>query len=288
MAELVLIYDSVTGGFISKQAGSTHIANAAITSALVASGAIGGAHLAAAAIVSALIASGAIGSSHLGYSPGATTSGLTSSEHASVIHVSGQVGSGQIDNIHLRVKSFDRLNSLNSGNRFVTPGWFAYGGGPMSLSIARLYFLPIIVPSKYTYTGILCNVASALAGITGRMGVYAWSGGGPGALLLDAGTVSLATTGAKEIVISLTLDAGWYFLAFTADGVATMRTVDAATAAGVPLGGVTNTTVTQNEVLVPVNSLRSNDTLSGFVNPAPVAVGGAGLDGMPWIWLREL
>ena len=103
MAELVLIYDSVTGGFISKQAGADHIANAAITSAKVASGAIAWPHLAAGGILSANIASGAIGSSHLSYSPGA--GGLLSGDHAALLHLSGQIGSGQIGWRHLADQS---------------------------------------------------------------------------------------------------------------------------------------------------------------------------------------
>ena len=284
MAELVLIYDSVTGGFISKQVGADHIANAAIVSAKVASGAIGGAHMAAGAILSANIASGSIGSSHLGYSPGATTSGLTSSEHASVIHVSGQIGSGQIANIHLRTRARDRL--FTSGTNYVIPGWYANAMSVVQPTIGDLYHIPIYVPSLWTYTGIVCHVASALAGVTVRMGVYAWSGGGPGALVLDAGTVSAATTGAKEIIISLTLDAGWYFLTFTCNGLATMRTIDAATAAVPPLGGGENLAGLQPEVIIPAGR-NSNATLSGLITPAEPALAGYGIDGFPAVWLRE-
>ena len=204
-----------------------------------------------------------------------------------MVHTSGQVGSGQIANIHLRTKSRDRLNGLVSGNRFAIPGWYAYGMSIVLPTIAALYFIPIYVPSLYTYTGILCHVASAVAGVTARMGVYGWSGGGPGALLLDAGTVSLATTGAKETTISLALDAGWYFLTFTCNGISTMRTIDGATAAVPPIGGSENFAGLQPEVVVLGASLRSNDTLSGFINPAPAAPAGSVIDGFPAMWLRE-
>ena len=133
MAELVLIYDSVTGGFISKQAGSAHIANAAITSALVASGAIGGAHLAAAAILSANIASGSIGSSHLGYAPGAG-GGLASSDHAALLHLSGQIGSGQIGTFHIQAQGIasaqiatQHVGTPHIANAAITSGLIASG-----------------------------------------------------------------------------------------------------------------------------------------------------------------
>ena len=76
MAEFVVVYDSVVGGFLAKQAGSTHIADAAIVSGklgagsvisgAIASGQIAGAHIAAQGILSANIAPGAIAGAHLG------------------------------------------------------------------------------------------------------------------------------------------------------------------------------------------------------------------------------
>ena len=417
MAELVLIYDSVTGGFISKQVGADHIANAAIVSAKVASGAIGGAHLANAAIVSALIASGAIGSSHLGYAPGgglasgdhaallhlsgqigsgqlaadhivagAITSakvgtnvlatphfanqgilsaslgaaviaaphiaaagvlsgqvgsgqigtfhfidgaivsskvgagvlggahlanaailsaqvasgaigsshlgftmaaGLLSGDHSTLVHTSGQVGSGQIANIHLAVRSRERLTTALA-NRFTVPGWYADGQQTTIVTANWLYYLPIYVPSLFTYTGIICQVTTGASGITGRLGIYNWSGGGPGALALDAGTVLCSGTGSKEITISQALDAGWYFLTFICNGAPTLRTMDALKAASPPHGGIENTAGDMPWALGPVASGRTNDTLSGLVSPAPAPNFGVSIASIPTIWLREV
>ena len=137
MAELVLIYDSVTGGFISKQAGSTHIANNAIISALIASGAIGGAHLAAAAILSANIASGHIGSSHLGF---AMAAGLLSGDHSTLVHTSGQIASGGVGSVHLNpalpVLTADVVDEFLGGNPTTFEigelGWRFLNGGAIS------------------------------------------------------------------------------------------------------------------------------------------------------------
>jgi hypothetical protein len=48
------------------------------------------------------------------------------------------------------------------------------------------------------------------------MGIYANSGGQPGTFLVDAGTISSETGGARELTISQTLDPGVWWLAVVA------------------------------------------------------------------------
>ncbi len=73
-------------------------------------------------------------------------------------------------------------------------------------------FVPFCVGQPTTFTGIGVNVTAAGA-TTVRLGIYSNSGSQPGSLILDAGTVSITTTGQKTASISQSLTAGWYWLA---------------------------------------------------------------------------
>lgn len=78
-----------------------------------------------------------------------------------------------------------------------------------------LYVSPFIVPATATYTRIAVDVGTAGTGNM-RLGIYRDSGGSPDALVLDAGTVDVSSTGVKFITISQSLAAGFYWLAFVA------------------------------------------------------------------------
>lgn len=84
----------------------------------------------------------------------------------------------------------------------------------------QLTTVPFWVPAAQAWDRIGCAVT--VAGTTRtvlRLGVYADDGTGrPGRLVLDAGTVSAATTGPKEAKIALNLPAGLYHLAMAAQG----------------------------------------------------------------------
>lgn len=81
----------------------------------------------------------------------------------------------------------------------------------------RLYYFPFYNPAQNTWTRIGINVTTGAAG-NARLGVYNNVNGIPsGAPLLDAGTVDVSTTGEKEVVISLALAPGWYWLAVVSD-----------------------------------------------------------------------
>jgi hypothetical protein len=90
-----------------------------------------------------------------------------------------------------------------------------------------LYGIPFLVPETATYTSITIEVTTLKAGSSLRLGIYRDSSGAPGALVLDAGVVSGATTGAKTIVISQQLTAGWYWLACLANDTPTIRALTA-------------------------------------------------------------
>mgnify|MGYP000403913187 CR=1 FL=1 len=83
-----------------------------------------------------------------------------------------------------------------------------------------IYFVPFLATAGTTYNRIGIDVTSANGGATARLGIYKAdsSSGGPGTLVVDAGTVSVGTTGIKEITISETLDDVKYFLCVISDG----------------------------------------------------------------------
>lgn len=83
-----------------------------------------------------------------------------------------------------------------------------------------LYARPLILPVSGTFDRISVYVHTASSGHSIRLGIYEMSSGGiPSTLVLDAGTVSVATTGLKEITISQALTANkGYFLAWVTDG----------------------------------------------------------------------
>lgn len=98
-----------------------------------------------------------------------------------------------------------------------TGSWLNYGPGIMSSWATSTGFMkaaPIYVPANLTFDRIACRVtASGTAGALVRLGIYSSNAAGlPDALVLDAGQVSSASTGTKEITISQALTAGKYWL----------------------------------------------------------------------------
>ena len=76
-----------------------------------------------------------------------------------------------------------------------------------ALTAARMYAMPFICPKAITLDRIGVYV-STLSTTTARLGIYADNGNCyPGALVLDAGTIDVTTTGAKTITINQALSA---------------------------------------------------------------------------------
>ena len=83
----------------------------------------------------------------------------------------------------------------------------------------RLYAKPFIVVRNMTFDQIAIDVTTAAAGASMRLGIY--NDGTnlyPGTLLLDAGVVSVATTGLKTITINQALTKGIYWVVCVGDG----------------------------------------------------------------------
>jgi hypothetical protein len=98
----------------------------------------------------------------------------------------------------------------------------------------RLYAAPLILTKTTTIDQMAISVTTARAGTTPRVGIYADNGNlYPGALVVDAGTQSAATTGVKTYTTGLpvTLDPGLYWLAYVTNATApTVRSIPTASA----------------------------------------------------------
>ena len=136
-------------------------------------------------------------------------------------------------------------------------GSFFTGGTQTTQAIATVNSLrafPFYIPLNVKFDRIAIRVTTAATGTTPRvrLGVYQDNGSVyPGKLALDAGEVSVNTTGIKELTIDLTLKSGkLYWLAFlgqdttslavgaipSGDALATFLGWDASLAGTPPLG----------------------------------------------------
>lgn len=105
------------------------------------------------------------------------------------------------------------------GNYFRT-GYYSHGlhtsaaTGTTLMAVGAMYLRPFLVPVRRAFDRIGLNISGAgVSGALVRLGIYTDGGGYPNALVVDAGTVAADTSGAKEAVISQTLDPGVYWLA---------------------------------------------------------------------------
>lgn len=108
----------------------------------------------------------------------------------------------------------------------------ALAPGTVILSVDFLFFTPFYCSAAQTFDRIGINVTTTGTAANARLGIYGSTAAfAPGALVLDAGTVAVGTTGGKEITISqaLTTDT-LYWLAIVPDGNVTVsaRAVGAA------------------------------------------------------------
>tara|TARA_Y100000310_G_C20478622_1_gene713638 strand:- start:311 stop:937 length:627 start_codon:yes stop_codon:yes gene_type:complete len=126
------------------------------------------------------------------------------------------------------------------GDAYEIPGWHHYATANGLVVADELYVWLIYCARETSYTRIACRVGVGGAGGTvGRLGLYdAELDGdgqlGPGALQDDSGTVSVASTGAKEIVIAETLTQGYHYVAFSSDGAPQLVGANFVVAAQVP------------------------------------------------------
>ena len=121
------------------------------------------------------------------------------------------------------------------------PYSMAGGTNTNNLTASRIYYVPFFVRKKTTFTRIGIQVTTSL-GTSAALGIYNSSDGVPTSLLLDCGTVSIATTGEKEATISQSLNVGFYYLALVADSAAFIYVVTTnAAVSGYAVGQSTRT-----------------------------------------------
>ena len=81
---------------------------------------------------------------------------------------------------------------------------------------------PMIVPCQMSFDRIGIRVSTLEEGKSARMGIYRDNGSSyPGERVIDAGEVSIATTGYKLINIDVTLEKGLYWLVINTDATGT-------------------------------------------------------------------
>lgn len=119
-----------------------------------------------------------------------------------------------------------------SGPYYLAPG-IAITGGVTLASANMMYATAFLAFAPQTFTKISINVTAGAASASCEIGVYANAGGKPGSLLVDAGNVSVATTGIKEITgVSIALTPGWWWEAVVCNGTPGLTTFGASGGAG--------------------------------------------------------
>lgn len=148
----------------------------------------------------------------------------------------------------------------------------------LALAANTLYAIPFAVGDTATFVRIGIDVTAADAGKAARLGIYTWADGVPTGRVLDAGTVSVATTGIKEIAISQALNAGMYGLTLVSDGAPTIRANDLAPMATFAIGTATPGTADYR--------LTRGFTYGALPDPWGTPSYGAGSVTLPAIYLR--
>ena len=120
----------------------------------------------------------------------------------------------------LGAHTMNTLEVLKTGNYLNYWGQYASTSATI-VAAGKLYATcPLLVARPLTIDRLACNVKVAgAAGERARLGVYR-NGNNcyPGALLLDAGEISVDSTGVKKVDIDLALARGLYWMAFVCDG----------------------------------------------------------------------
>lgn len=138
-----------------------------------------------------------------------------------------------------------------------TPGWYNGTQTNCTVPAEELHYFPIFVERALTAIRVGIDVSAAIAASVVRLGIYAavFNAEGelePGALEADWGTVSSATTGLKEIVISEAISAGYHFLAFSSDAGISIAGPNSSSAVTPPVSGGNTTQVALNDCALTV------------------------------------
>ena len=101
----------------------------------------------------------------------------------------------------------------------LTPGYSTAGA---AVTADILYLTPFLVGKATTFTRIGLEVTAGAAGAA-RLGIYNFTDGLPGSLVLDAGTIDTSGAAVLEVTISQLLNPGWYALAIVFNATPSVR-----------------------------------------------------------------
>lgn len=98
--------------------------------------------------------------------------------------------------------------------------------------VDTLYAMPLIIPWGLSIQAVSLTVMTLSVGGNVRLGIYAHNHGtgSPGALVVDAGTISTTTTGIKDAATSTILPPGLYWFAFVSDAMGAAALLEVTTA----------------------------------------------------------
>jgi hypothetical protein len=183
-------------------------------------------------------------------------------------HVDG--GSDEIDSIlDLRAYAGAVHWEYRSGFYYVQP--FSTGAANLALTQNQLIAFPFWFPTVTTLDRIgIIAIATALA--SHRLGIYANGAGAPGALILDAGTVSGTATAGVEISINQAVGPGVVWMAIVAQG----ANGQVRAQAGTSTPNIGSTTLNNAASPLTGGYRRSDATISGAL-PDPFDSGGVSI-----------
>lgn len=92
------------------------------------------------------------------------------------------------------------------------PAYGGTGSGAVSNAVNRIWFVPWVQRETRAMASFNIKVTTGAAG-NARIGIYTDSAGAPGALLVDAGTVSTTATGVKTLAYTTPIPIGIYWIA---------------------------------------------------------------------------
>lgn len=173
-----------------------------------------------------------------------------------------RIGSHEAD---LAAHTRDQWEVLRTGDNYVLP-LLHYNSCNRVLTVDRLYAIIFVVPRALTVDRIAIGVETLAAGKSVRLGIYnVGTNLYPGTLLLDAGVVSVATTGIKTITINQKLTKGIYFVSYICDGGPKLRCY-------YPIGSLLGSDP-GNFAGVVYGGWYKNDTYGALPDPYPASGG---------------
>lgn len=153
----------------------------------------------------------------------------------------------------------------------------AAGITPVAAVATAMYAVPFYCAERTTWTEIGFRVTTSIAG-NARVGIYYGDQGKPTDLIVDSGDLSTSTTGAKTKSISVTLEAGLYFLVFHASAGVTINYATLQTARDIMGTSTDNGNETTGYAVQTYGALPSTMPALTYIDQA---------SNMPFVWLRK-